>query len=118
MSSLSVAAVAAARIERRGGLPCGACGRPHVATPSEIVKGADACVCPCCRDDVTEWLWELIVRDHPDLATTRRGTRVITRAAFLEWDRRIKSEIAELERIIAESERDCVGVLRESPEIG
>jgi len=87
-------------IERWDGLPCGGCGRRHVANVAELEKATDACGCECCRGVLEEWIFDQIARAHPDLITIRAGRRIVTRAAFLECLRRMKAELAELEQIV------------------
>jgi hypothetical protein len=93
--------ILAATIERKDGLPCGACGGRHVESMNELENGEPACTCQCCHDALVE----MIEADFPDLVTTRGGVRIVTQAAFDEAIRRMKGEIVSMEFDLGESLR-------------
>jgi hypothetical protein len=87
-----MASFVAGELERGGGLPCGACGRPHASSSADWEGNSGWCYCPCC----SRYLEEVVATDFPvsfpDLVDHRGN---ITEAAVDEAIRRLEREVAE-----------------------
>ena len=86
--------ILATTIERKDGLPCGACDGRHVETLQDWRACKQPCICPCCN----RAFGASFAAEHPDPITIRGGVRVITEAAIEESIRRLEAEIASLEK--------------------
>ncbi len=84
-------------LELAGGLPCGACGSPHVIDLADLDDAGARCLCcPRCREFYAKWF----AQKHPDIVGS---SRVITRAM-------VQRAIDEMRARIRDFEAEVVGL--------